>query len=222
MFARIAPSYDHMNRVMTMGLDRGWRDYAVGAIAPPADGRAMDVGTGTGDFLPLLASWMPQGFAVGLDFTVAMMRAGLPKLDLAAGRAGFVGGDALKLPFADGTFDAITTGFTMRNVADIGLAFGEMYRVARQGCVIACLEVARPSNPLLRFGHRFYFEQLVPRITRLLGGDPAAYTYLPQSARAFPQPDALARIMQEAGWSEVRYKLLGMGAVAVHTATKLD
>lgn len=220
MFARIAPSYDRMNRVMTMGLDRGWRDYAANAIAPPADGRALDVGTGTGDFLPILASWMPQGYAVGLDFTVAMMQAGLPKLGMADGRAGFVGGDALKLPFPDDTFDAITTGFTMRNLADIGVAFGEMYRVARRGCVIACLEVARPSNPLLRLGHRLYFEQVVPRITTLLGGDATAYTYLPQSARAFPLPEALARIMQEAGWSKVRYDLLGMGAVAVHTAIK--
>ena len=221
MFARIAPGYDRMNRVMTLGMDRGWRDYAAKAIAPPANGRALDVGTGTGDFLPLLASWMPQGFVVGLDFTVPMMQAGLPKLDLAGGRAGFVGGDALKLPFPAESFDAITTGFTMRNVADIGAAFREMYRVARPGCAIACLEVARPRNPLLRLGHRVYFEQVVPRITSLLGGDATAYTYLPQSARAFPLPGALAHIMQAAGWSEVRYKLLGMGAVAVHTAIKL-
>jgi demethylmenaquinone methyltransferase/2-methoxy-6-polyprenyl-1,4-benzoquinol methylase len=220
MFARIAPGYDRMNRVMTIGMDRGWRDYAARAIAPPANGRALDVGTGTGDFLPLLADWMPDGFAVGLDFTVAMMQAGLPKLGQAHGRAGFVGGDALHLPFPDNSFDAITTGFTMRNVVDIGQAFREMYRVARLGCVVACLEVARPSNPLLRLGHRIYFEQVVPRITALLGGDPTAYTYLPQSARAFPPPEALARIMQEAGWSEVRFSLLGMGAVAVHTALK--
>ena len=220
MFARIAPGYDRMNRVMTIGMDRGWRDYAARAIAPPANGRALDVGTGTGDFLPLLAEWMPNGFAVGLDFTVAMMQAGQPKLDQAHGRAGFVGGDALHLPFPDNSFDAITTGFTMRNVVDIGQAFREMYRVARPGCVVACLEVARPRNPLLRLGHQIYFEQVVPRITALLGGDQTAYTYLPQSARAFPLPDALARIIGEAGWSEVRYKLLGMGAVAVHTAYK--
>lgn len=220
MFARIAPGYDRMNRVMTIGMDRGWRDYAARAIAPPANGRALDVGTGTGDFLPLLADWMPDGFAVGLDFTVAMMQAGLPKLGQAHDRAGFVGGDALHLPFPDNSFDAITTGFTMRNVVDIGQAFREMYRVARPGCVVACLEVARPSNPLLRLGHRIYFEQVVPRVTALLGGDPTAYTYLPQSARAFPLPDALVRIIAEAGWSEVRYKLLGMGAVAVHTAYK--
>lgn len=220
MFARIAPGYDRMNRVMTIGMDRGWRDYAVQAIAPPAGGRALDVGTGTGDFLPLLAAWMPHGFAVGLDFTVPMMQAGLPKLDQAAGRAGFVGGDALHLPFPDQRFDAITTGFTMRNVTDIAQAFREMYRVARPGCVLACLEVARPRNPLLRLGHRLYFEQVVPRITALLGGDATAYTYLPQSARAFPLPDALAAIMRAAGWREVRYTLLGMGAVAVHTGVR--
>src|SRR5215207_6588442 len=80
MFARIAPGYDRMNRVMTMGLDRGWREYAVRAVAPPAAGRALDVGSGTGDFLLELADWMPDGFAVGLDFTVPMMQAGLPKL----------------------------------------------------------------------------------------------------------------------------------------------
>jgi demethylmenaquinone methyltransferase / 2-methoxy-6-polyprenyl-1,4-benzoquinol methylase len=221
MFARIAPGYDRMNRVMTMGMDRGWREYAVRAVAPPAGGRALDVGSGTGDFLLELASWMPDGFAVGLDFTVPMMQAGLPKLAAASGRAGFVGGDALRLPFPDACFDAITTGFTMRNVSDIGLVFAEIWRVARPGGVVACLEVARPRNPLLRLGHRLYFEQVVPRLTSLLGGDPTAYTYLPQSARAFPEPPALAQIIEAAGWSEVRYTLLGMGAVAVHTARKL-
>ena len=221
MFARIAPGYDRMNRVMTMGMDRGWREVAVQAVAPPIDGRALDVGTGTGDFLPLLAAWMPKGLAVGVDFTVPMMQAGLSKLSDTSGATGFAGGDALRLPFADETFDAITTGFTMRNVTDIGAAFREMWRVGRPGCAIACVEVARPANPLLRLGHRLYFEQVVPRLTALLGADRTAYSYLPQSARAFPEPPALARIMQDAGWREVRYRLLGMGAVALHTAIKL-
>src|SRR5690348_2647469 len=104
MFARIAPGYDRMNRVMTMGMDRGWREYAVQHIAPPASGRALDVGTGTGDFVPLLSAWSPEGVAVGLDFTVPMMRTGLGKLAATPGVAGFVGGDALCLPFADETF----------------------------------------------------------------------------------------------------------------------
>lgn len=220
MFGRIAPGYDRMNRLMTIGMDQPWRDFAASAVAPPAAGRALDIGTGTGDFLPALAARMPAGLAVGLDFSLPMMRGGLPKLDGLAGRAAFVGGDALRLPFPDQTFDAITTGFAVRNVADIGAAFREMWRVARPGCLLACLEVARPNARLLRLGHRLYFERLVPLLARVLGADPTAYTYLPQSARQFPAPPLLARIMQEAGWREVRYTLLGMGAVAVHVGIR--
>lgn len=218
MFARIAPGYDRMNALMTFGLDHGWREYAVQAVAPPAAGRALDIGSGTGDFLRLLARWMPHGIAVGVDFTLPMMQAGQDRIDHA--RTAFVGGDALRLPFADGSFDAITTGFTMRNVVDIGQAFAEMHRIARPGCLLACLEVARPRNPLLRLGHRIYFEHVVPLLARIVGADPTAYTYLPQSARQFPPPDTLAAIMHEAGWNDVRYRLLCAGAVAVHTAVK--
>jgi demethylmenaquinone methyltransferase/2-methoxy-6-polyprenyl-1,4-benzoquinol methylase len=220
MFSRIAPGYDRMNRIMTGGMDQGWREFAVAAVSPPATGRALDIGSGTGDFLIELASWMPHGFAVGIDFTVPMMRAGLPKLDGRREQAAFVGGDALYLPFEDETFDAITTGFTMRNVTDIAAAFREMWRVGRPNCAVACLEVARPSNPLIRLGHRIYFERIVPLLARALGADATAYTYLPQSARAFPPPETLARIMHESGWRHVRYTLLGLGAVAVHVGIK--
>jgi demethylmenaquinone methyltransferase/2-methoxy-6-polyprenyl-1,4-benzoquinol methylase len=163
---------------------------------------------------------MPHGLAVGLDFTVPMMRAGLPKLDGRRECAAFVGGDALCLPFPDETFHAITTGFTMRNVTNISAAFREMWRVGRPGCLVACLEVARPSNPLIRLGHRIYFGYVVPLLARALGADPTAYTYLPQSARAFPPPATLARIMQDTGWRQVQYTLLGLGAVAVHVGIK--
>lgn len=218
MFARIADGYDRMNGVMTFGMDRGWRDVAVDAVAPPVGARTLDVGTGTGDFLPLLGAWACGGIAVGVDFTLPMMQAGRTKAD--GVRAAFVAGDALTLPFADATFDAITTGFVMRNVVDIGGAFAEMCRVAKPGALVACLEVARPRNPLLRLGHQLYFQRVVPLLARALGADPAAYTYLPQSAQRFPPPEALAQIMQRAGWADVRYRLLGMGAVAVHVGRK--
>ncbi|MFO7169202.1 MAG: class I SAM-dependent methyltransferase, partial [Chloroflexota bacterium] len=155
MFSRIAPGYDRMNGIMTFGMDRRWRDAAVAAVAPTANARTLDVGTGTGDFLPLLAGWARDGLTVGVDFTLPMMRAGLGKIERV--RASFVAGDALQLPFADESFDAITTGFTLRNVVDIGAAFREMLRVARPGAVLACLEVARPHNRLLRLGHHLYF-----------------------------------------------------------------
>ncbi|NNJ11459.1 ubiquinone/menaquinone biosynthesis methyltransferase [Chloroflexales bacterium ZM16-3] len=223
MFARIAPGYDRMNRAMTFGLDQGWRRQMVAMIAPPVGGDALDVGTGTGDFLPELAGWLRGGRAVGVDFTVPMMAAGQPKIAaLAEGaRAAFVGGDALRLPFPDQSFDAITTGFMLRNVTDIGQALGEMYRVARPGAMMACLEVARPRSAVLRLGHRIYFEGVVPWIGQLLGGDRRAYTYLPQSARNFPPPERLAELMRAAGWSYVSYQLVGLGAAAIHTGAKV-
>jgi demethylmenaquinone methyltransferase/2-methoxy-6-polyprenyl-1,4-benzoquinol methylase len=222
-FANIATGYDRTNRVMTFGMDQSWRDYVVDHVAPPVDGRALDVGTGTGDFLPMLAAWMPDGLAVGVDFCLPMMQEGWPKLQQApeAGTAAFVGGDALQLPFPDGCFDAITTGFVMRNVTDIPASLREMWRVTRSGGAMACLEVARPKNPLLRLGHRWYFERIVPLIGGVLNNDRSFYTYLPRSARAFPPPDQLAQMMREAGWAHVSYRLLGMGAVAVHIGTKL-
>jgi demethylmenaquinone methyltransferase/2-methoxy-6-polyprenyl-1,4-benzoquinol methylase len=220
MFARIAPGYDRVNRVMTFGLDQGWRRTVVHQVAPPVGGVTLDVGTGTGDFLPELAAWTRTGITVGLDFTVPMMQAGWPKVAPVAG-AGFVGGDALRLPFPDNSFDAITTGFVMRNVTDIAQAFAEMYRVARPGAAMACLEVARPRNPLVRLGHRVYFEGVVPWIGQALGGDRRAYTYLPQSARAFPAPERLAEMMREAGWRHVTFRLVGLGAAAIHVGAKL-
>ena len=220
MFTRIAPGYDRMNRIMTGGMDHSWRAYTVAAVAPPAQGRALDIGSGTGDLLAELAAWMPDGLAIGVDFTVPMMQAGLSKLDGYRERAAFIGGDALCLPFPDETFDAITTGFTLRNVTDIPGAFREIWRVARPGCVVACLEVARPRSPLLRLWHQIYFERVVPLLARALGADATAYTYLPQSARQFPPPEALAHIMRQVGWEAVRYTLLGLGAVAVHSGIK--
>lgn len=222
MFSRIAHGYDRVNRAMTFGLDRGWRRRVVDLVAAPTHGAMLDIGTGTGDFLVELAARSPLGLAVGVDFTIPMMQAGWTKIDRPAeeGHAAFVGGDALHLPFPDNAFDALTTGFVMRNVTDITAAFAEMYRVARPGARLACLEVARPRNALVRFGHRLYFEQIVPWIGALLGGDRSAYTYLPQSARAFPGPDQLAELMRQAGWSDVTYELRGLGAVAIHSGRK--
>jgi demethylmenaquinone methyltransferase / 2-methoxy-6-polyprenyl-1,4-benzoquinol methylase len=244
MFTTIAPGYDLANRVMTFGLDQDWRHRIVETVAPPLEGRALDVGTGTGDFLPLLAAWLPDGIAVGVDFCLPMMQEGWGKLEqcrnagssekpgnkktegkcastVRRGMAAFVGGDALCLPFPDNSFDAITTGFTIRNVTDIDAAFREMWRVARPGGVLACLEVTHPQNRLIRLFHRLYFTFIVPRIGGWLSGNLNAYIYLEQSARAFPPANVLADMMRGAGWSYVHYRLLSLGAVAIHSGVKL-
>ena len=223
MFDMIAARYDLLNRVMTFGLDQGWRRFAAREVAAGLQGRpvrALDVGTGTGDFLPIIRAALPQSTVVGVDFSLPMMRAGLGKVDRLGRRAGYVGGDALRLPFADNTFDAITTGFAMRNVADLPAALRELRRVVRPGGRLACLEVARPAHRLPRWGHLLYFNHIVPRIGRLLSGHGQAYTYLPQSAGRFPAPGELCNLLRAAGWQQPRYRLLGLGAVAVHLAEK--
>ncbi len=223
MFAAIASRYDLLNRLMTVGLDQGWRRFAVAQVVPPrghSPHRALDVATGTGDFLPILHAAMPEALVVGLDFCLPMMQAGLGKLALTQGKGAYVGGDALKLPFPDDTFDAITTGFGIRNMSDLPVALCELYRVAKPGGRLACLEVARPRHQLLRWGHRLYFTRVVPLIGALVAGNLEAYTYLPQSADQFPAPDHLRDLLYAAGWKHVHYTLLGLGAVAVHVAEK--
>ncbi|WP_026370719.1 class I SAM-dependent methyltransferase [Kallotenue papyrolyticum] len=223
MFAAIAARYDLMNRLMTFGLDQGWRRYAVRYVAGARAGgprRALDLATGTGDFLPLLHQAMPDALVIGADFCLPMMQAGLSKLNATAGRGGFTAGDALRLPFADNSFDAITVGFGLRNVADLMAALREMHRVAKPGGRMACLEVARPASRLLRVGHHLYFTRVVPLLGALIGGNREAYTYLPQSAEVFPPPEHLRDLLRAAGWRHVHYRLLGGGAVAVHMAEK--
>jgi len=223
MFGTIAARYDLLNRMMTFGLDQGWRRFAVAQVLPTSPrGRhqALDVATGTGDFLPILHSADPDALVIGLDFSLPMMQAGDAKIEATSGRGAYVGGDALSLPFPDDSFDLITTGFGMRNVADLMSALREMHRVAKPGARMACLEVARPRSVLLRWGHRFYFTRIVPLLGALVGGNIEAYTYLPQSAEQFPPPEHLRDLLRAAGWRHVRYQLLGLGAVAVHIAEK--
>lgn len=223
MFSAIAERYDLLNRLMTFGLDQGWRRFAVRQVAfgyASGPRRALDIATGTGDFLPLLYAVMPDAQVVGVDFCLPMMQAGLAKLDAAGPRSRYVGGDAMRLPFADDSFDAITTGFGIRNVTNIEMAFREMHRITKPGGRMACLEVARPRNPVVRLGHQLYFNYIVPILGNLVAGNREAYTYLPESAGRFPPPDELNQLLGAAGWRNVSYTLLGFGAVAVHTAEK--
>lgn len=225
MFDTIAPRYDLMNRVMTFGMDRRWRNYVVAQAAPPIGGSALDVATGTGDIAVALARRVgPRGQVIATDFSRGMMRPGPGK----AARAGvggivrFMAADALDLPFPDNTFDCVTTGFAMRNVTDIERAFREMRRVTKPGGRVVCLEVAKPGLPPIRFLHQSYFNHIVPLLGRIITGNGEAYRYLPESARTFPPPPALTAIMERAGLRDVHFRSLSLGAVAVHTGTNED
>jgi len=224
MFDTIAPRYDLMNRLMTFGMDRRWRNYVVARAAPPLGGSALDAATGTGDIAIALAQRIgPRGTVIATDFSRGMMRPGPGK----AARAGvgeivrFMAADALALPFPNDTFDCVTTGFAMRNVTDIERAFREMWRVTKPGGRVVCLEVAKPDFPPVRFLHQRYFNWIVPLLGRIITGHGEAYRYLPESARNFPPPPVLKGIMERAGLHDVCFRRLSLGAVAVHMGTKV-
>jgi demethylmenaquinone methyltransferase / 2-methoxy-6-polyprenyl-1,4-benzoquinol methylase len=209
MFDRIAPVYDAMNRSMTAGLDRRWRRVTAEAVVRPGD-EVLDACCGTGDLA--VAAARTGGRVTGLDFSDRMLeraRRKAPELD-------WVNGDVLALPFADGSFDAATVGFGVRNVEDIDRALCELRRVLRVGGRLGILEITRPRGALAPF-YRLWFDGVVPLVGKLLPGG-SAYTYLPASVRRFPAPDELAGMIVAAGFGDVRYRLFAGGIVALHTA----
>lgn len=220
MFSRIARRYDLMNLLMSFGQDGAWRRYTVSKARPKVDGLALDVATGTGRIAQELAHKGSR--AVGIDFCVPMMAQGRSE-GVGVGvhePVFFVGADALELPFADDTFDCVTTGFAMRNVVDIEGAFREMRRVVKPGGRVACLEVGRPKWAVTRLFHALYTRKVVPVLGKIVAGESDAYTYLPSSMGKFPPPPELARIMRSAGLRNVEWRQLTFGAVAVHWGLK--
>jgi demethylmenaquinone methyltransferase/2-methoxy-6-polyprenyl-1,4-benzoquinol methylase len=204
-------------------MDQRWRRFVVAQAAPPIGGVALDVATGTGDLAIVLARRVgPGGIVIATDFSREMMRPGPGKAAKAGVRrfVHFMAADALDLPFPAASFDCVTSGFAMRNVTDIERAFREMCRVTKPGGHVVCLDVAKPPFLPVRWLHGLYFRRIVPLIGRIVTGQQEAYTYLPESARNFPPPPALATIMARAGLCAVRYRRLSLGAVAVHVGTK--
>jgi demethylmenaquinone methyltransferase / 2-methoxy-6-polyprenyl-1,4-benzoquinol methylase len=217
MFDRISPSYDRMNRVMSLGMDGGWRALAVRCANVGPGAAALDACCGTGDLaITLLDAVSPGGRVVGLDFSAAMLDAAARKTD----RVEWVQGDALALPFADGTFAAATIGFGMRNLADHLLGFGELARVVSPGGRVVCLELTDPPAWAAPFA-RLWTDRAVPLLGRLIARETDAYRYLPASVHRFPPADELAAIMHRAGLRRVRYRRLSGGAVALHVGTVL-
>jgi demethylmenaquinone methyltransferase/2-methoxy-6-polyprenyl-1,4-benzoquinol methylase len=207
MFDRIAPVYDAMNHVMTAGLDRRWRRVAAQAVVRPGD-RVLDACCGTGDFA--LAGARAGGRVTGLDFSERMLERARAK----SSAVEWVQGDALALPFEDGSFDAATVGFGVRNLESLERGLAELRRVLRPGGRLGVLEITRPRGALAPF-YRLWFEKGVPVVGRVVSGS-SAYTYLPASVRRFPGPDDLAGLLRAAGFGEVRYRLFARGIVALH------
>ena len=219
MFARIAPTYDLMNRVMSGGQDVRWRAKLLDLCDLPAQGALLDVGTGTGDIAAMARRRLPHLTVVGVDFTYEMMAVGHTQPARAA--LPFVQGDTFHLPFPDNAFDAVVSGFLVRNVVDRIGALREQARVTKPGGRVVCLETTPPDNSVLGPLFQLYFFRVVPLVGGLVSGDPEAYRYLPPSTVAFPSPPQFRHQMEQAGLQNVVYEELMLGSVAIHVGTKL-
>jgi demethylmenaquinone methyltransferase / 2-methoxy-6-polyprenyl-1,4-benzoquinol methylase len=211
MFDRIAPVYDVMNRVMTAGLDLRWRRLTAEAVVRPGD-RVLDACCGTGDLA--VACARTGGKVTGLDFSPRMLERARRKSSAVT----WIEGDLLALPFVDGSFDAATVGFGVRNVADLGRGLAELARVLVPGGRLGILEITTPTGLLAPF-YRVWFDRIVPLLGKLLEGG-AAYSYLPASVRRFPGPQELAVLLERAGFAAVGYRTFAGGIVALHTGLK--
>ncbi len=221
MFDRIAPRYDLLNRLLSGGTDRRWRRRAVDFLdlTPPA--RVLDLCTGTADLLMEALGRDPGLSGVGLDLSQAMLVRGASKIrrgDCQA-RARLVGGDGERLPLGDALFDGAVVAFGIRNIGDPRAALREVHRVLRPGGRFVVLEFSLPPGLVGRV-YRLYFTRVLPRVGGLVSGDRSAYAYLPASVAGFPTPGAFGNLMEQAGYTSVRWQLLTGGIACLHRGEK--
>ena len=218
MFARIARRYDLMNRLMTAGQDRRWRREVIRRAALTAGGRLLDIGAGTGDLAREALHQSPDCHPVAADFTLEMMRVGKTRVTLP--RLGWSAADALCLPFISGVFDAVVSGFLLRNVSDIQRALHEQHRVLVPGGRIVVLDTTRPSPNLLSPLIYFHLYTVIPILGQVVTGSREAYTYLPETTDSFLEAERLASLMIQVGFREVGFRRMMFGTIAIHWGQK--
>jgi demethylmenaquinone methyltransferase/2-methoxy-6-polyprenyl-1,4-benzoquinol methylase len=211
MFDRIAPRYDRVNRVISLGQDRRWRRHAVAALRLPAGATVLDIACGTGDLCDVLVAAGHR--TVGVDFSAGMLAA-------AHTAAPLMRADALTLPVPNGMLDGLVTGFALRNFVDLDRFFRECARVVRRGGRIAALETAEPVSPVVRAGHHVWFRKIVPFLGGRLSNDPGAYTYLPRSSAYLPPTRELLALVEASGFTAVERRTFTAGAVQLITGTR--
>jgi len=210
MFDAVAERYDRTNTILSVAQDRRWRRHTVRALELLPGQKVLDVAAGTGVSTRALAA--NGAWCVATDFSLGMLSATkdpwLPR----------VAGDALHLPFADASFDAVTISFGLRNVEDPSAALTEFARVTRPGGRLVVCEFSRPRPAPIRWGYRWYLHNVLPKLAGRVSSNPEAYTYLQETIDAWPDQPSLARLITRAGWTDVRWRNMTFGVVALHRA----
>jgi len=222
MFTAIAPRYDFLNRLLSIGQDKFWRKVAIDKLAPQPNDRILDIATGTGDVLLEIASRNKSVRIFGIDFSRGMLELGRIKINKKGydQAVSFQIGSGECLPFADGSFDGAVCAFGIRNFSDIKLGLIEFYRILKPGGRAIILEFSMPSNPLFSHFFSFYFKMILPKLGGLVSRHATAYSYLPKSVANFPDQKQFVGWIEEAGFKNVSFEELSYGIVSIHYGYK--
>ncbi len=219
MFDDIAPTYDKLNHILSLNVDKSWRKKAVKRICSTHPNHVLDIACGTGDFAITLAqAGVPK--VTGVDISEGMLKVGIKKVGKLGLDIDMKVEDSENLSFADNTFDAISVAFGVRNFEHLQLGLNEMYRVLRPGAMVCIVELSVPSNPILLWGYKLYFLHILPFIGGLISGNKEAYRYLPNSVLHFPKPDKVCEMLKTAGFTNVEAKAFTFGLCRMFTGVK--
>lgn len=222
MFDNIAPTYDKLNHRLSWDIDKGWRRKAIRQLQPFAPKMLLDIATGTGDFAILAAKMLKPEKLIGADISEGMMEIGRQKVKAEGldSIVSFEKEDCLNLSYADGTFDAVTAAFGIRNFADLDKGLKEMQRVLKPGGHLSIVELTTPVSFPMKQLFRIYSHTVLPVYGRLISKDTSAYGYLTKTIEAFPQGERMMEILKKAGFAEASFKRLTFGICTMYFATK--
>lgn len=222
MFDSIAHSYDFLNHVLSLGIDRSWRRTAIDSLRPFAPKRLLDVATGTGDFALLAMRRLNLDSILGVDLSEGMLRVGREKVEQQglSDRITLRKADCMQLDIPDNSFDAVTVAYGVRNFEDLDRGLQEMRRVLRPGGRLVIIELTTPVRFPMKQLFRFYSRILMPIVGKTVSHDARAYTYLPATMEAFPQGEVMQEILRKAGYADVRFRRFTFGLSTLYTAAK--